>query len=345
MAKQILQDKKSIIHVLAGLMAKPELLKNTREYKITIADFPERFHKLVFGAINNLFEQGIEQITPVSIDGYLSNMPAQYLTFNDNGGLDYLYKMEEIGEPSNFDMYYNQVKKYSFLRSCAANGIDVSDLYDTTLVDIKETEKQQEVFDSITLEEMMNHIESKLVDIKDDFLSDKDNKGSHMSDNLKAIVQQKMEKPTYGAGLASGYYNAVTRAARLRKVYLVSGSSGSGKSRFALANMLAICVPEKWNSKTKQWEKTGARGRCLFVSTELEEDEIKIPALCYIADVSEYKLQNAKLDDEEKERLMKAIEVLEKTPFWFEELHDFDLADIEHVISKNVTKNGVQYIA
>src|SRR5690606_8672591 len=168
-------------------MAKPVILKNTREYKLSISDFTERYHKLVFGAINNLSEQGIEKITPVSIDGYLSNMPAQYLTFNDNGGLDYLYKMEELGEPSNFEMYYNQVKKYSFLRSCVASGIDISDLYDNTIVDLKEAEKQQETFDTISLDEMMNHIENKLIDIKDDFLSDKDNKGSHMSDNLKAI--------------------------------------------------------------------------------------------------------------------------------------------------------------
>src|SRR5690606_7804898 len=34
-----------------------------------------------------------------------------------------------------------------------------------------------------------------------------------------------------------------------------------------------------------------------------------------------------------------------EAPIWFEELHDFDLADIEYVIEKHVRKNNVTHIA
>lgn len=345
MKKTILQDKIAILHVFAGLINDPSLIGNTKEYKLSTDDFPERFHQIIYGALYNLHSNGVEKITEIEIDKLLREFPSQYHIFNEANGLEYLNKVGEIGQPENFILHYNTVKKFSFLRSCVEKGIGITDIYDPSIIDVKETEIQQETFNNISLNELIAHVEGKLISLKDDFLFDSDRKGSHMSENTREIIEDKMKKATYGAGFASEYYNAITRAARLRKVYLVSGSSGSGKSRFALANMLAICVPEKYDKKTNTWIKTGATGRCLFVSTELEEDEVKIPALCYIANVSEHKVQNAKLDEGEKARIYKAIEILEKTPFWFEELHDFDLEDIEHVISKNINKNGVQYVS
>lgn len=341
----LLQDKKSNFHVLSGLMSNPDILNNTQEYSVQVEDFPERYHKIIFGAIYNLHQQGIEEITPVSIDGLLSTLPVQYDVFNSNGGVEYLFKMEELGESENFNYFYNRMKKYSLLRAYSSNGVNISDIYDVTMVDVKESEKQQEIFDVMGIEDIVKHVESKLIEIKDSFLFDSENKGGHMSDNIEDILEQKMEKPTYGANLASSYYTAATRGAMFKKVHLISAASGVGKSRFALANMLTICVPEKWDSKKQEWIKTGATGRGVYIGTELEEDEVKIPALCYIADVDEDKLQNARLTEDEKTRLRKAVVILKETPFWYEQLHDFDLDDIEHVIVKNINKNDVSYIA
>lgn len=340
-----LQDKKAILNVIAGLMANPEIMGNEKEYNTKVDDMPEKFHKIIFGAMYNLFQQGITEIQPQTIDAYLGSFPAQYKIYEDNNGLDYLFKVKEFGMPSNFDYYYQRMKKYSFLRECVARGINTDDILDPKIVDIKEAELQRQFFDSMNLEDMFKHVEGKLIDIKDNFLFESSGSGSHMAHNLRQLVADKMSKPSYGAGLNSGLYTAATRGARLKKVYLVSAPSGVGKSRFSLSSMLSICVPEIWNSDTKQWEKTGATGKCLFITTELEEDEVKIPALCYIADINEDKLQNADLTEEEKVRIEKAIDILEVTPFWFEELHDFDLEDIEHVIVKNINKHGIQYVS
>jgi replicative DNA helicase len=340
-----LQDKKAIMHVFAGLMAEPELMGMSKQYNLKVEDFPEKFHKLIFGAIFNLYQQGISEISPQVIDGYLSAFALQYKIYEDNSGLDYLFKVEELGMPSNFDYYYNRIKKYSFLRACISQGINVSDIFDTTMVDIKDSEKQQEVFDEMTLEDMVKRIEDRVMDIKGDFLFDSENNGSQMAEGLREAIAEKKLKPTYGNQLASSYYTAVTRGALPRKLMLISGNSGSGKSRFALANILTICVPEIYDSKKGQWVKTGATGRGAFISTELEDMEIKIPSLCFIADIDEDKIHRALLTEEEQIRLDRAIEILEITPVWFEELHDFDLDDIEHVIEKNVRKNGVTHVA
>lgn len=344
---EILQDKKSIFQVFAGLMASPEILGNTKEYKLTIEDFPETFHKIIFGAMYNLHSQGIEKITRFEVDNALSEFPNQYRIYNENNisGTDYLEKVEELGQPENFDLHYARVKKHSFLRSCVKRGIDITDIYDHTLIDVNESESQQELFNTMSLEDMVKHVEGKVLEIKDEFLFDSENKGSHMADNLREIIAEKMEKPSYGAGFSSALYTAATRGARLKKVYLNSAPSGTGKSRFAISAMLSICVPEIWDKETESWIKTGATGRCLYIGTELEEDEVKIPAICYIANVEEDKIQDATLTDNEKERLQKAISILEETPFWFEQLHDFDLSDIEHVIVKNINKHDVSYIS
>lgn len=341
----ILQDKKSIFQTFAGLMSNPDILGNTREYKLHTDDFPEAFHKIIFGVMYNLHTQGIERITRFEVDNALSEFPNQYRIYNENNGHDYLEKVEELGQPENFDLHYSRVKKYSFLRSCVSKGISISHIYDHTLIDVKESEEQQKLFNTTSLETMIKEVERKMLEIKDEFLFDSENQGSHMADNLREIMAEKMLRPSYGAGFSSKLFTAATRGARLKKVFLNSAPSGVGKSRFAISSMLSICVPEIWDSEANQWVLTGARGRCLYIGTELEEDEVKIPAICYIADVEEEKVQDATLSDEEKERLDKAIDILEKTPFWFEQLHDFDLADIEHTITKNINKNSVSYIS
>ncbi|MFS0643771.1 DnaB-like helicase C-terminal domain-containing protein [Siminovitchia sp. 179-K 8D1 HS] len=340
----LLQDKKAILHVLAGLMANPHLLSQTREYELSVDDFPERHHQIIFGAISNLQSQGIEKITPPDIDGYLSEYPNQYRIFNENQGIEYLFKLQEIGEPDNFEYYYTRIRKYSLLRTCKKLGIDTTDLYDVDVLDIQETEHQQAQFDSMPIEDMVKHVEAKMVQIKDEFLATTGILNSHMSDNTKEILEELKQTPNYGANTISGYLNTVSRGQRLRKLFLYSSSTGGGKSRWGLANILNACVPEIYDPDKKQWIKTGATGRGLFITTELEEDEVKLPALCFIACVDEEKIHEAKLTEEEEARLVKATEILENTPMWFEELMDFDIADIEYAIERNVIKNDVHFI-
>lgn len=340
----ILQDKKSIINALAGLMNNPLLLRNTEDYELEEEDFPEQFHKIVFGAIYNLYAEGAEKIDPVTVDSYLANYPNQYRIFNENSGLEYLEKLKEIGEPSNFSYYYNRVKKYSLLRLCKKLGVDTSDVYDDTLLDPKEIERMQSSFDEISIQEIVRSVESKIIEVKETFLSDSVASSSHMADNIRDILDNKLIAPSYGANLASGYMNTLLRGARRKKFFLKSGDTGSGKSRHGLADLLSICVPEIWCDKKKEWIQTGATGAGVMITTELEEEEVKIPAICYIACVDEDKINDANVTKEEKERLERAIEILEKTNIQFEELRDFDIDDISNTIERNVIKHGSEYV-
>jgi replicative DNA helicase len=330
--------------VFAGLLANPHNLSKSSGFDLTVDDLPEKFHKVILGAIINLYDQDIEKITPVEIDGYLSKFPLGYDVLNSNGGLDYLYKLEEIGEPENYSYHYNRVKKFSFLRACKAAGINVSDLYDENVVDLKDTEKQQHQFDTMTLRDMMKHVDEKLLEVKEMFQEGNGEHSQKMSENISETLEEMMKTPTYGFGLASKYLTAITRGARLSKYFLRSSITGGGKSRYALADLLTICVPEIYDLEKKEWVKTGATGKGLFQTTELTVDEVQIPCLAYISGVPEWKLLDGNLTSDEQSRLRHAVEVLEETPLWIDHLNDFNIQQIEDSIERHVVKYDVQYI-
>ena len=339
-----LQDKHAYLPLFARLLKEPsEVLSLSSGYKITPNDFVEKFHKLLFSAINNLYRDGVTKITKVEINAYLEDFTDQYRVFNDNGGNEYIDRVVELEEVENFDYHYSRVKKFSLLRHYQAVGIDVSDIYDIHVLELKEEEEQAERFNNLSVADIVKHVDAKIIDIKSEFIIDKEGIGGHISENIRGIFEAKTKAMSYGGNFISGFLNTTSRGARSRKLYCISGNSGSGKTRSLLAHILNMCIPEIYVDG--KWVKTYNKGRGLFISTELEEEEIKIPAVCFIAEVDEDKVQNNTLTEEEQLRLDYAFEVLEKTPVWFEELFDFDDDDIEHEIEKHVNKNGVQYVA
>lgn len=332
------------MNLFAGFMANPELLGKSKEFGLSLDDFPEKIHKLLYGTMYNMYHQGITEINPVEIDTYISTKDMQYRLFNDNNGLEILYKLEEIGTPENFSYHYQRIKKFSFLRKCVLNGIDVSDILDITMVDVNESERQQREFDMLTLDELIKHLEEKIVEIKDEFRFSQENQGAHMSEGVETMLEELYEAPSYGISLASGLLTRLIRGARKKKFVLRSAPTGHGKSRYALADLCAICIPEIWDLKEKKWVNTGAKEKGLFITTELTKEEIQLPALCYISGVPEWKVKDMKLTQGEKDRMNKAVKILKDSNLFIEHLNDFDIEDIESAIERNVIKNGVDFV-
>lgn len=338
---QQLQDKTSYIHIFSALIQKPNLLT---EYKLSPNDFPEKFHRVLFGAIYNLFQSGVTELSDVTIDGYLKDTPSQYKVFEDNRGIEYIDVCLERGEPTNFEYHYMRVKKFAVLRRYAQLGLDVEEIYNIGFQDEAEEVQQNVKFNNMTIEQIMRHFDAKIAAIKDDFNMDVDGYGGNAGANVKDILKRAMEQPNYGAPFQSGFYNAATRGARRRKFYCCSGNSGSGKSRKAIADLAYQTMPVIYDLEKGKWVLTGNMERGLFISTELEEDEIVIPLLCYIANVNEDKVQNLETTEEESARLVIASEILEKSHFYLEILFDFDDNDLTHIIQKYVSKYDVGYV-
>lgn len=125
----VLCDKMAVLQVLGCLLKKPVLMAD-REYKLTVDDFPEQFHKIVFGAIEHLGADGAEHIDAIDVDQFLSPYTGQYKVFCDNRGVEYVERARSIAEDKNFSYYYTTLKKYSLVNKMRAEGFDTKELYD-----------------------------------------------------------------------------------------------------------------------------------------------------------------------------------------------------------------------
>ena len=104
-------NKLAIIHVLAALIKNPLLFANNN-YSFSIEDFPEQFHKILFGAIEYLAKNGMEKIDYIDIDQFLKGYTVQYKVFCANRGVEYIQNALAIYDPKKFDYYYQTLKKY-----------------------------------------------------------------------------------------------------------------------------------------------------------------------------------------------------------------------------------------
>jgi replicative DNA helicase len=152
--------------ILGSLIKKPSLFLEDK-YVITEQDFVERFHSIIFGAIKNLYLEGVKTITALEIDKYLSSYAVQKKIFDDNNGIQYVDNLIKFAKVENFDFHYNILKKYTLLRKLKASGMDVSCFIDESIVDPKKIEEMMCKFNNLTTNDILNEYDRRLVEVKD----------------------------------------------------------------------------------------------------------------------------------------------------------------------------------
>lgn len=70
-------DVPSIMQVIGCVYNNPSLLDFTDKYTITDEDFPDEFHRVVFGAIYKIYELGAQKVTLENIADFLVVAPKQ----------------------------------------------------------------------------------------------------------------------------------------------------------------------------------------------------------------------------------------------------------------------------
>ena len=339
-----LQDKTAYIHIFAGLIKNPFLLN---EYKVSINDFPEKFHQIVFSAIYNLFHGGATEITPVTIDGYLKDMPAQYQLFNTGNGLEYIDQCLEFGEPNNFIYNFHRVKKFTLLRMYNSLGLtdSVREIYNVDFKTIEQEKEQNRRFNDLTVKQIIDFFEGKLYAVKDDFATELDRgEGGHASENIDELIDKMLKEPSIGMPFSGSLYNAVTHGARKKKLFCVSSNSGGGKSRKGQSDLAYQCIPIIYSKQKERWVYTGNKENGLFISSELDWVEVVVPFMCYIAEVVEDEFKEGNITEEEQRRMRIAKRILERSGLYIEIMHDFDIDDLDQTVQKYVHKFNVEYV-
>lgn len=92
------------------------------------------------------------------------------------------------------------------------------------------------------------------------------------------------------------------------------------------------------------WIKNGKSYPTLFISTEQELSEVQTMMIAFVSNVNEEHILNGRYEEGERERVVRAVEILNRSKLWIELLPDFSLEDIENVIKKNIRENDATYI-
>ena len=239
-------DNTAIIQVIGNVFKNPKLLDDTDKYSITEDDFPDRFHKIVFGAIYKIYELGANKITLENISDFLSSRPKSEAVYKKEKGEEWLLNVTEMSQPESFDYYYSRLKKFTLLRAYDNCGVNVSDIYDPdNILDIKKKQQQEDLLDNSSLEDLANKVENKISQIRMDYVDDAIGEAAQAGENISELIDKFKKYPEVGIPLFGPLVNTVTRGARLKKFYLRSAPTGCGKR---VADYTPIPTPNGWKT-------------------------------------------------------------------------------------------------
>ena len=337
-------DTTSIIQVIGCVYNNLKLLDITDRYTITDEDFPDEFHKIVFGAMYKIHELGASEVTLKNIEDFLSTRPKSAGVFKQQKGEEWIMKAAEVSNAMTCDYYYSRLKKMSLLRAYDNIGVDVSDIYDPdNILDVKKKQLQEDILDNSTLEDLANIIDDKITAVRLQYVDDVYGEAQQAGEGIFDLIDKFKEHPEVGVPLYGPIINTVTRGARLKKFYLRSAASGVGKTRSMIADACYVSC-EKIYNESFGWIKIGTCQPALFITTEQELEEIQTMMLAFLSNVNEDHILNGAYEGDEEDRVREAAAILAKAPLYVEELPDFSLKDVEDKIRKNIREHDVKYV-
>ena len=342
-----LSDKNAIMQVIGDLMKAPFILTDSK-YILTKKDFDTPLARNIFIAITKMiFENKMEKITVVDIDNFFQQNEISYENFKKQNGIQYLNDCLEISNLSNFDYYYNRLKKLSALRSLKEDGFDNSKIYNENENDIVKEKIQQDKLNQMTLDDIFNTFIKSINDLQCDYICNDDSEEGLIATGIDNLFEELQQNPEIGIPLQGKIYNTVVRGARQKKYYLISGSTGSGKSRQMIGHACTIAFPERFDTKKNKWIVTGKGEKVLFFGTEMEKDETQTMILAHISGINEDKILNNYYENfEEKQRIYDAIKVMQhyQDNFIFVRVGDPSIGQVKSLIRKEVLKYDIKYV-
>lgn len=225
-------------------MSKPELLSETDKYFLEPGDFTQQLDKFIFSAIYNLYVNGAEKIHAVDVDNYLQqNSLAKQLMEKENG-LNLLQDCEIESEVSNFNYYYNKLKKFNLIRELQLSKDDIDEIYCEDILNERYAEISNR-FERMNAVDVVNMLKSKIANIENRYVLNNIAEESRPSDSIRQRVKEWKEKPEIGCMLQGEIFNTITRGGRKGKLYIRSAGSGVGK---AVPNYIRIPTPKGWTT-------------------------------------------------------------------------------------------------
>ena len=345
MIKKDLFDTNASLYVLSCLMRRPLLLQDDK-YAFVKTDFYKPLQEMVFYAIFNMAQNGVEKITPQDIDLYLKQYDAQYEYYKQNHGYEFVlqcYQTAEGSDERQFSTYYERLKKFSVLRDLEGLGIDTTKFYDTEK-DALNRDLEDEKLNKMSLEAILNEVRGGLVDIENRHVGKDPNQSQGAGVGIRSLINELKANPEVGLPLDGNIINWAARGARLGKLYIYSAPSGAGKTRYMVGNACAISMP--YIDESGEVVMRDDFRRVLFVATEMKADEIQTLILAYVSRINEKTILLGNYTPEEWDRVQRAVDIIEhySDNFIIECIPDPSIAMVKARLTKYIVQDKIEYI-
>ena len=304
-------DKRDTQQIIGCLMKKPQLLSEIDKYSFVLTDFPSRFERSIFMAINGLYRNGATKIQPIDIENFLEANPVSAKTFKDKNGIEYLQDTIELSELENFGFYYNRFKMFNLLKDLKKSGFDTSEFYCEDLTNPNATEINDN-FNFLSPKQITDTVRKKLLGVEAKYETTDEIEVEAAALGMEQLVEQFGAANEIGIPIQGSIYNQVIDGAKKGTLTIRSAASGVGKTRNAVADACYLAYPFRYNATTCQWEQEGSSERVLFIVTEQRFKEVRTMILAYLTDINATRFKYADFSDRETAVITQAIHLMKK---------------------------------
>lgn len=126
-------------------------------------------------------------------------------------------------------------------------------------------------------------------------------------------------------------------------LFLINNFMVTHNTRLSVKDMINVAMDEIYVIG-KGWQKTNTNFPTLFISTELNKDELQTIILAYLTGLTTTRIEEGNFNAGEKERLDHAIEVIKRSKMYFEYIEDFSVSDVQMTIEDYVNRYDVNYV-
>ena len=338
-------DSSTAIQVIGCILNNPDLLEDSGQYNFREEDFCNDFHRVIFGALYNLKFMGADKLNTKVVEDYLKDKEKSFAIYKTNNGAEWLHKAFIEAEINNFEYYYWRLKKLTLLRTYDEIGFDVSWIYDPdNILDLKKKEEQDKYLDETSLKELADVIDNRVLRVREMVVDNDVDESCQLGDGIDDLLLNLQESPIEGNKLYDAVFNKIALGARLGCFYLRSASTGTGKSRTAMADACTLACSEFYNIHTQRWESLGVRCPTVFISVELDIEELQTMALAFVAGVPENHIIRNEMSFDEIERVKKAAKIVKESELYIEYFPNYGIKDVENCIKRNLRVHKVQYV-
>ena len=304
-------DKRDTQQIIGCLMKRPQLLSEIDKYSFVLTDFPSRFERSIYLAIEGLYRNGATKIQPIDIENFLEADPVSAKVFKDKNGIEYLLDTIELSEVDNFGFYYNRFKMFNLLKDLKKQGFDIEEFYCEDLTNPKAEEINRN-FNMLSPKLITDTVRKKLLGVESKYETTDEIEIESAAKGMQDLIDQFGVANEIGVPVQGNIYNQVIDGAKKGTLTIRSAASGVGKTRNAVADACYLAYPFRYNGLTESWEQEGNNQRVLFIVTEQRFKEVRTMILAYLTDINATRFKYADFSDRERAIINQAIHLMNK---------------------------------